>query len=115
MCGIAGIYGQKDNNLLNILSKNLIHRGPDEEGRYLDEDISMVIRRLSIIDIVKGSQPKFNEDNSIIVTFNGEIYNYRELSAKLKKLGHQIQTNSDTEVIAHAYEEWKEKAFDMFD
>ena len=115
MCGIAGIYGQKDNNLLNILSKNLIHRGPDEEGRYLDEDISMVIRRLSIIDIVKGSQPKFNEDNSIIVTFNGEIYNYRELSAKLKKLGHQIQTNSDTEVIAHAYEEWKENAFDMFD
>ena len=115
MCGIAGIYGQKDNNLLNTLSKNLIHRGPDGEGRYLDDNVSMLVRRLSIIDIAKGSQPKFNEDKSIIVTFNGEIYNYRELSAKLKKLGHQIHTNSDTEVIAHAYEEWKEKAFDMFD
>ena len=115
MCGIAGIYGQKDNNLLNTLSKNLIHRGPDDEGRYLDEDLSMVIRRLSIIDISKGSQPKFNEDKSIIVTFNGEIYNYRELSKKLKNLGHQIVTNSDTEIIAHAYEEWDIKAFDMFD
>ena len=97
------------------MSKNLIHRGPDDEGRYLDEDLSMVIRRLSIIDISKGSQPKFNEDKSIIVTFNGEIYNYRELSKKLKNLGHQIVTNSDTEIIAHAYEEWDIKAFDMFD
>lgn len=115
MCGIAGIYGQKNNELLSLLSKNMLHRGPDGEGRYLDNGISMVIRRLAIIDLKSGDQPKFNEDKSIIVTFNGEIYNFKELRSILKKLGHEINTNSDTEVIAHAYEEWGVNSFDKFD
>src|SRR3990167_282955 len=115
MCGIAGIYGQKNNELLSTLSKNMLHRGPDGEGRYLDTYLSMVIRRLAIIDLNTGDQPKFNEDKSIIVTFNGEIYNFKELQSTLKKLGHEINTNSDTEVIAHAYEEWGVNSFDKFD
>ncbi|MEK6953312.1 MAG: asparagine synthetase B, partial [Nanoarchaeota archaeon] len=115
MCGIAGIYGQKNNDLLNFLSKTMLHRGPDGEGRYLDNDVSMLIRRLAIIDLKTGDQPKFNEDKSIIVTFNGEIYNFKELKSTLKELGHKINTNSDTEVIAHAYEEWGVNSFDKFD
>jgi len=115
MCGIAGIYGQYNNELLNQLSKDMLHRGPDGEGRYLDNNVSMVIRRLAIIDLKSGDQPKFNEDKSIIVTFNGEIYNFKELQVILKNLGHDINTNSDTEVIAHAYEEWGVNSFDKFD
>ena len=115
MCGIAGIYGQNNNELLSNLSKSMLHRGPDGEGRYLDNDVSMVIRRLAIIDLITGDQPKFNEDKSIIVTFNGEIYNFKELQVILKKLGHEIHTNSDTEIIAHAYEEWGVNSFDKFD
>lgn len=115
MCGIAGIYGQKNDILLNKLSVSMIHRGPDGEGKYLDNDVSMVIRRLAIIDLKTGDQPKFNEDKSIIATFNGEIYNFKELQKILKNLGHDINTNSDTEVIAHAYEEWGVNSFDKFD
>lgn len=115
MCGIAGIYGQENNNLLNNLSLNMRHRGPDGEGRYLDNDVSMVIRRLAIIDLKTGDQPKYNEDKSIIVTFNGEIYNFKELQKILKNLGHDINTNSDTEIIAHSYEEWGVNSFDKFD
>ncbi|MDP3974565.1 MAG: asparagine synthase (glutamine-hydrolyzing) [bacterium] len=115
MCGIAGIYGQNNDILLNKLSVSMIHRGPDGEGRYLDNDVSMVIRRLAIIDLKTGDQPKFNEDKSIIATFNGEIYNFKELQKILKNLGHYINTNSDTEIIAHSYEEWGVNSFDKFD
>ncbi|MFH1827502.1 MAG: asparagine synthase (glutamine-hydrolyzing) [bacterium] len=115
MCGIAGIYGQNNNLLLDSFSKNLIRRGPDEEGRYLDNSISMLIRRLSIIDLNGGSQPKFSENKQIVVTFNGEIYNFKKLSDQLVNLGHKIVSKSDTEIIAHAYEQWGTNAFNKFD
>ncbi len=111
MCGIAG-FVSKDKNKKKILKKmcdRIIHRGPDGEGYYTDEIVALGHRRLSIIDLDLGSQPMYNEDNSIITVFNGEIYNYLELRAELKKLGHKFTTNSDTEVLVHGFEEWQEE------
>lgn len=82
------------------------HRGPDDSGYYVDENVSIGMRRLSIIDLAGGHQPMFNEDESIVLVFNGEIYNFRELRHELEEKGHIFSTNSDTEVIAHAYEEY---------
>ena len=84
----------------------IIHRGPDEEGYYVADNVSLGMRRLSIIDLSTGSQPIFNEDESIVVVFNGEIYNFKELREDLERKGHYFSTNSDTEVIVHAYEEY---------
>lgn len=92
----------------------LIHRGPDDWGIFTDNNIGLGMRRLSIIDLSSGKQPIHNEDNTIWVVFNGEIYNYRELREKLESLGHTFYTNSDTEVIVHAYEEYGVESFLKF-
>jgi len=84
------------------------HRGPDHEGMFLDHSVSLGMRRLSIIDLDGGQQPVFNEDGTVVVVFNGEIYNFHELRHTLESLGHSFKTASDTEVIVHAYEEWGE-------
>ena len=106
MCGIAGIYGASDKPLVKRMCDKIIHRGPDGDGYYIDDKISLGMRRLSIIDLSTGSQPIFNEDNSIVVVFNGEIYNFKGLREELEQKGHHFSTNSDTEVIVHAYEEY---------
>lgn len=110
MCGIAGIVdysGSKaDRVLLEAMTHALAHRGPDGVGFFLWEGIGLGHRRLSIIDIEGGSQPIGNEDESIQVVFNGEIYNFIELREELRALGHEFRTRSDTEVIVHAYEQW---------
>ena len=87
----------------------ITHRGPDSAGFYSDDYISMGFRRLSIIDLDKGHQPIFNEDKTMVLTFNGEIYNYRELRSELQTLGHTFSTESDSEVLIHGFEEWGEK------
>ena len=92
MCGIAGFSGFQDNNLIKQLSEDMKHRGPDGDGFYINEDISLLNRRLAIIDRKGGDQPIFNEDKSIVVVYNGEIYNYQELREELEKLGHTFST-----------------------
>ena len=111
MCGITGfLHFDKDKNadihLLKKMTDSLQHRGPDGEGFYLNRNIGLGHRRLSIIDLNTGDQPIFNEDKTIAIVFNGEIYNYIEIRDELKQLRHQFKTNSDTEVIVHAYEQW---------
>lgn len=111
MCGIAGIWGKgKIQPMIDILT----HRGPDEEGVFEKGDIKLGIRRLKVIDLVTGSQPIYNEDKSMVVVFNGEIFNYQDLRSELIKLGHEFCTKSDTEVIIHGYEQWGEKCLDRF-
>ena len=111
MCGIVGFVNQDNKKNKDILIKKMadkiIHRGPDSEGYYTDDDIALGHRRLSIIDLGNGSQPMFNEDENLVVIFNGEIYNYQELKKDLK--GHTFKTNCDTEVLLHAYEEYGEE------
>jgi asparagine synthase (glutamine-hydrolysing) len=104
MCGIAG-FNFEDPALLRNMCHVMKHRGPDDEGYFDDSDMSLGNARLSIIDLEGGHQPIYNEDRSILVVHNGEIYNYQELRAELQGLGHRFQTNSDTEVIVHSYEE----------
>ena len=111
MCGIAGIYNQKnsstiDKNILASMISQLNHRGPDDRGYFVENNIGLAQSRLSIIDIEGGKQPIHNEDNSIQVIFNGEIFNYIELRQNLLKNGHKFYTKSDTEVIVHAYEHY---------
>lgn len=109
MCGFVG-FTNNINDASIVIEKmmdRIRHRGPDSDGKYVDEQVAMGFRRLSIIDLSeKGSQPIFNEDRSIVITFNGEIYNYRELRAQLLEKGHSFYTNTDTEVLVHGYEEW---------
>lgn len=110
MCGICGIYNfsngaPPDAGKLKRATDAIAHRGPDDAGVYLDGDLALGNRRLSIIDLPGGHQPIANEDESIWITFNGEIYNYRELHASLAAHGHVFRTVSDTEVILHLYEE----------
>jgi len=111
MCGITGILNLKKGELpsrsiLQEMNRSLSHRGPDDEGYYFSDPIALAQRRLSIIDLAGGHQPLFNEDRSLAIVFNGEIYNFPDLRAKLEKTGgHQFSTNTDTEVILHLYEE----------
>jgi len=105
MCGIVG-FTFEDPVLIKRMCDILQHRGPDDEGYYIDSCISLGNRRLSIIDLKTGHQPIYNEDESIVVVHNGEIYNFMELRNELERIGHKFYTNSDTEVIVHAYEEW---------
>lgn len=111
MCGICGIYNfNKDHSVseavLNDMNTVIAHRGPDGSGLFIKEFIGLGHRRLSIIDLANGKQPMSNEDNTIWVTYNGEIYNYIELREDLIKKGHRFTTNCDTEVIVHSYEEY---------
>ncbi|WP_124101080.1 asparagine synthase (glutamine-hydrolyzing) [Ruminococcus sp. Marseille-P6503] len=109
MCGFVG-FTNKINDASIVLGKmmdRIKHRGPDSDGKYVDEQVAMGFRRLSIIDLSdKGSQPIFNEDKSVVITFNGEIYNYQELREELLEKGHSFYTHTDTEVLVHGYEEW---------
>lgn len=110
MCGIAGIidFSGKgvDPTKLRAMTECMVHRGPDDSGYYHDDCVGFGFRRLSIIDVEGGHQPMINEDGSVVVIQNGEIYNFQELRERLVKKGHVFTTNSDTEVIVHAYEEW---------
>lgn len=105
MCGIAG-FNFEDLPLARRMCDTIAHRGPDGEGYYANRGITLGHRRLSIIDLETGDQPIYNEDGTIAVVYNGEIYNFRELRAELEKRGHRFATASDTEVIVHAYEEY---------
>lgn len=115
MCGFVGFIDKlnKDEKqkTIKLMADRIIHRGPDQEGYYIDDNIALGHRRLSIIDLASGTQPMFNEDKSIVVVFNGEIYNYQEIKKELETKGHEFKTNSDTEVLVHGYEEYKEKLF----
>lgn len=113
MCGLVG-YIDKQNKktkkeIIKKMADTIIHRGPDGEGYFIDENIAMGFRRLSIIDLEGGNQPLYNEDKTLVINFNGEIYNYKELREELIKKGHKFVTNSDTEVIIHGFEEYREK------
>ena len=107
MCGICGIIRKGDNkDIIKKMNDRIMHRGPDGEGYYIDGDVAFGHRRLSIIDLSTGDQPIYNEDNSVVTVYNGEIYNYVELRSELESLGHEFKTKSDTEVLVHGYEEW---------
>ena len=114
MCGITG-WANLDSHtpppegareLLHAMCERMVHRGPDSEGSYVTSGVALGMRRLAIIDLVTGEQPVFNEDKSVAVVLNGEIYNYRELRADLEKRGHSFRSASDTEVLPHLYEEY---------
>ena len=111
MCGIAGIYNIDDRDHISMdadmkkMTSCLTHRGPDDHGYYIDDKIALGHRRLNIIDLETGHQPIFNEDRSMCIIFNGEIYNYKDLKRELLNKGHRFTTTSDTETIIHAYEE----------
>lgn len=117
MCGIAGIVrlrtraGAPELEALRRMAAALRHRGPNEFGVYRDRHAGLAHARLSIIDLATGQQPLSNEDGTLWITFNGEVFNYVELRAELEALGHQFRTKSDTEVIVHAYEAWGDQAF----
>jgi asparagine synthase (glutamine-hydrolysing) len=116
MCGICGTYNHgngapADEGTARRMTAALLHRGPDDDGFLLDDDLALGMRRLSIIDISGGAQPIANEDATVWVVSNGEIYNFRELRRELEAHGHAFHTRSDTEVIVHAYEEWGLGAF----
>jgi len=113
MCGIAGLIGFRDDAHVREMSRLMEHRGPNGEGFYFSDGVSLLNRRLAIIDVAGGDQPIYNEDKTIAVVYNGEIYNYQELRAELEKKGHTFRTKSDTEVIVHGYEEWGTACFDM--
>ena len=111
MCGIAGKLNNDRNKqveagIVRAMCQTIVHRGPDDEGIYVDGPVGLGMRRLSIIDIAGGHQPISNEDGTVWVVFNGEIYNYRELRPSLEARGHRFATNSDTETIVHLYEEY---------
>ncbi len=111
MCGFVGFtnYIRDDGAILERMMNSITHRGPDSAGMYVDKDIALGFRRLSIIDIEGGNQPMFNEDKSLVLLFNGEIYNFKQLRDDLEELGHTFSTNADSEVVLHGYEQWGEK------
>src|SRR5918912_913566 len=106
ICGIASADGHADVDALRAMSAQLVHRGPDSGGEHVDREVALGARRLSIIDLAGGDQPIANEDGSVVVVQNGEIYNHAELRRELEREGHVFTTRSDTEVLVHAYEEW---------
>lgn len=119
MCGLVGIFDTKeqraiDCDLLQAMTYSLAHRGPDGHGYFTAEGIGLGHRRLSIIDIEGGQQPMYNEDGSVCVVYNGEIYNFRELARELGERGHHFHSVCDTEVIVHAWEEWGARCVERF-
>jgi asparagine synthase (glutamine-hydrolysing) len=119
MCGITGIFDTRAGSaishaVLQRMNDSQLHRGPDEGSLHMEPGLGFGHRRLSIIDIATGQQPLFNEDGSVVVVFNGEIYNYQSLIPELQAAGHVFKTKSDTEVIVHAWEEWGDKCVERF-
>ena len=116
MCGIAGRYSFENKEIfkkeIDLMTNQMVERGPDDSGSFVHSNFGIGMRRLSIIDVDGGHQPLFNEDNSISLVLNGEIYNYKELRSKLISKGHIFKTNSDSEVVIHLYEEYGNKAVD---
>src|SRR5438132_3005990 len=111
MCGIAGMVGVAPGYLaeeaeVRAMCQTIVHRGPDDEGIYVHGQVALGMRRLSIIDLSTGHQPIHNEDRTLWVVFNGEIYNFPELRPELEARGHRFYTNTDTEVIVHLYEDY---------
>src|SRR3954467_15034847 len=111
MCGICGIFFSDRNwrvqgNVLAAMNRRITHRGPNDEGFFVEENVGLAMRRLSIIDVKTGHQPLSNENRDIWIVYNGEIYNHAELREELEKKGHQYRTHSDTETIVHLYEEY---------
>jgi asparagine synthase (glutamine-hydrolysing) len=111
MCGICGVFEyasslRVDRERLARMNATIRHRGPDDDGFFVRERVGLAMRRLRIIDLAGGAQPITNEDETIWIVFNGEIYNYRDLRQDLIRRGHRFRTQSDTEVIVHAYEEF---------
>lgn len=109
MCGIAGFVDKTIKNkekVIKDMAERIKYRGPDGEGYFIDDDVALAHRRLAIIDLSSGGQPQYNEDKSLVIVFNGEIYNFVELKSELKKSGHKFTNKSDTEVIIHGYEQW---------
>lgn len=119
MCGIVGIFETRSSShinrdLLEKMNESQFHRGPDEGGIHIEPGLGLGHRRLSIIDLSGGQQPLFNEDKSVVVVYNGEIYNFKDLARELQQLGHEFKTHCDTEVIVHAWEEWGEDCVHRF-
>lgn len=119
MCGICGIASVAPNPAIDVrtlrkMADVIAYRGPDDAGTYVSDRIGLAMRRLSIIDLERGRQPIHNEDHTIHLVFNGELYNYQTLRSQLKSRGHDFQTNSDTEVVVHAYEEWGTSCLNAF-
>ncbi len=119
MCGISGIVDLRERRpvnraLLKTMNDSLTHRGPDGEGFHFEPGVGLGHRRLSIIDLEGGKQPLYNEDETVVVTYNGEIYNFHEIAEELVAKGHVFRTRCDTEVIVHAWEEWGERCLDRF-
>src|SRR5438034_9132905 len=110
MCGIAGIVNSENGGVepatIHRMCQTIVHRGPDDEGIFVKDGAGMGMRRLSIIDLSGGHQPIFNEDKTVWIVFNGEIYNFLELRKELESRGHRFQTHTDTEVIVHLYEDF---------
>src|SRR5512145_1227358 len=119
MCGISGAFDTQGARPLRreqlvLMNEVQRHRGPDDGGLHLEPGVGLAHRRLSIIDLAGGRQPLYNEDGSVAVVFNGEIYNYLQLIPELTRLGHRFSTRSDTEVIVHAWEEWGRRCVERF-
>ncbi len=119
MCGFAGKLAPSahtpiDRHLLTAMADCVAHRGPDADGFYVGEGIGLAHRRLSIVDVAAGHQPLANEDETVWVVFNGEIYNFAEIRRELEPYGHRFRTHSDTEVIVHAYEQWGDACVERF-
>ena len=119
MCGITGLFDTRGTRpvshpVLHRMNNSQVHRGPDEGSLHIEPGLGLGHRRLSIIDIATGQQPIFNEDHSVVLIYNGEIYNYQELIPELQALGHVFRTKSDTEVVVHAWEQWGEACVQRF-
>jgi len=119
MCGIAGIVRWQGNagslrDDIERMTRSIAHRGPDGEGVFVRDQAALGTRRLAIIDLETGQQPMFTEDGQVAITFNGEIYNYRDLMAELQSKGYVFRTKSDTEVILHSWEEWGKHCVERF-
>ncbi len=118
MCGIVGIIHTDghplDPALIEHMCQSIVHRGPNEQALHVAGGRGFGMCRLAIIDVAGGQQPLHNEDGTVEVIFNGEIYNFQALRGELQQLGHRFTTNSDTEVIVHAYEQWGDEALQRF-
>src|SRR6202140_3012458 len=118
MCGICGVIGIEQPEVSEAITRRMMqalwHRGPDEDGLLVAPSAALGMRRLSIIDPPGGHQPVFNETGNVAIVYNGEIYNFRQLRKALEGRGHAFRTNSDTEVVVHAYEEWGEQCVREF-